>query len=68
MEVAGMTRQLVTPERDEEGPRDSYGCACVSRDARTCVIVRCGYREDMTGQDERCECLCHQWSDDDDDY
>ena len=50
--------------RDQEGPRGTYGCACVSREARTCLIVRYGYRESMTGSDERCECLCHQWDDD----
>ena len=33
------------PERDQEGPRGTYGCACVSREARTCLIVRYGYRE-----------------------
>lgn len=49
---------------DTTGPRGTYGCACVSRDARTCLIVRYGYRENMTRLDERCECLCHQWSDD----
>ena len=47
-----------------EGPRGTYGCACVSREARTCLIVRYGYRESMTGSDERCECMCHQWDDD----
>ena len=46
------------------GPRGTYGCACVSREARTCLIVRYGYRESMTGSDERCECMCHQWDDD----
>ena len=52
------------PERDQDGPRGTYGCACVSREARTCLIVRYGYRESMTGSDERCECMCHQWDDD----
>ena len=51
---------------DAEGPRGTYGCACVSRDARNCLIVRYGYREDLTGFDEKCQCLCHEWSDDDD--
>ncbi len=51
------------PERDQEGPRGTYGCACVSREARTCLIVRYGYRESMTGSDERCECMYHQWDD-----
>lgn len=56
--------ERLSPERDQEGPRGTYGCACVSREARTCLIVRYGYRESMTGSDERCECMCHQWDDD----
>lgn len=54
------------PERDQDGPRGTYGCACVSRDARECVLMREGYRGDEAGYYDTCECLCHQWRDDDD--
>lgn len=47
------------PATDTHGT--GYGCACVSRDARMCSVLR--YGEDA---DERCECLCHQWDDDED--
>ena len=56
------------PERDQEGPRGTYGCACVSDSARLCTLLR--YDRDMDSReqhDDDCECLCHQWSDDDDD-
>ena len=43
-----------------------YGCACVSRDARNCILARYGYVEHDAG-DGRCECLCHQWDDEEDD-
>ena len=51
--------------RDTEGPHGTYGCACVSCDARECVLMREGYRGDDAGYYDTCECLCHQWSDDD---
>lgn len=54
--------------KDTSGPRGTYGCACVSRDARECVLMREGYRGDDAGYYDTCECLCHQWSDDDDEY
>jgi hypothetical protein len=38
-----------------------YGCACISRNAFACTELRYGYRD----QQERCECLCHNWEDDD---
>lgn len=47
-----------------------YGCACVSRDARTCSRLRYGYYyEEDHSEDhgEYCECLCHEWDDDLDD-
>ena len=55
------------PERDQEGPRGTYGCACVSDSARMCTLLR--YDRDMDSleqHDDDCECLCHQWSDCDD--
>ena len=51
------------PERDQDGPRGTYGCACVSRDARECIRMR--YRCHFDNVHEECECLCHHWSDDD---
>lgn len=49
-------------------PRDTYGtgygCACVSRDARNCLLLRYGYH-DCGDSSERCGCLCHDWGDDD---
>ena len=67
----------MTEETDTEGPRGTYGCACRSRDARQCMALR--YPDTAFGpqpddeteyaylRDERCECMCHQWDDDDDD-
>lgn len=49
---------------DAEGPRGTYGCACVDRDSVQCAAIRYG----MDHYGEACTCLCHQWSDDDDDY
>ena len=51
--------QLDEP-RDTEGPACAYVCACVSRDAGTCVRLRFGL---ATEEGERCTCLCHQWPD-----
>ena len=52
-------------ERDSSGPRGTYGCACVSRDPRSCLV----YRSDrLPSLGEQCECMCHHWSDDDDEY
>lgn len=55
------------PERDQEGPRGTYGCACVSDSARLCTLLRYGRDIDSHEQHDDCECLCHQWSDDDED-
>lgn len=49
------------PERDTSGPRGTYGCACMDRDSVQCAAIRYG----MDHYGEACECLCHQWSDDD---
>lgn len=53
------------PERDTDGPRGTYGCACVSDSARLCTLLRYGRDMDDREQHDDCECLCHQWSDDD---
>lgn len=52
------------PERDTSGPRGTYGCACVSRDMRECILVR--YRGLFDNLHDYCECLCHHWEDEDD--
>jgi hypothetical protein len=49
---------------DTAGPRGTYGCACLDRDSVQCAAIRYG----MDHWGEACQCLCHQWSDDDDDY
>jgi hypothetical protein len=54
-----------TPERDTSGQRGTYGCACVSRDARNCILQRYGWCGNFGRTEEPCECICHQWSDDD---
>ena len=46
---------------DTEGPRGTYGCACLDRDSVQCAAIRYG----MDHYGEACTCLCHQWSDDD---
>lgn len=57
----------LAPERDQDGPRGTYGCACVAYSARLCTLLRYGRDIDShEQQDDDCECLCHQWSDDDD--
>ena len=43
------------------GPRGTYGCACLDRDSVKCAAIRYG----MDHYGEACECLCHQWDDDD---
>lgn len=50
---------------DAEGPRGTYGCACKDRDAGWCASLRYG---SLAAEGWKCECLCHQWSDDDDEY
>lgn len=60
----GSTDQLghAAPEHDTYGPAGTYGCACTSRDAMFCFDDRYGHH---TG--ERCECMCHQWREEDED-
>lgn len=60
--------------QDTEGPRGTYGCACVSRDARECTARRYPRLPLGPGPDsgdeyaylfaESCQCLCHEWPDD----
>lgn len=45
------------------GPAGTHGCACVSADAVRCFEIRYGVLARETN--DRCECLCHQWEDDD---
>lgn len=42
------------------GPRGTYGCACVDSDSVQCAAIRYG----MDHRGESCQCLCHQWDDD----
>ena len=42
------------------GPASTYGCACMDRDSVQCAAIRYG----MDHWGEACQCLCHQWSDD----
>jgi hypothetical protein len=60
-----LDRQVGRPvdEQAGTGPPGTHGCACVSRSAHACAELRYGYREIP----EPCECLCHNWEDDDDD-
>lgn len=46
---------------DTEGPRGTYGCACVSRDPRSCLVLR---SDSLPSLGEQCECMCHGWEDD----
>jgi hypothetical protein len=50
-------------QRDTEGPRGTYGCACPSDDALECAAIRYGF----DFMHEYCDCICHQWRDEDDD-
>jgi hypothetical protein len=50
------------PPTNAEGPRGTYGCACVSRNSHACAELRFGYRD----LPEPCECPCHNWRDEDD--
>ena len=49
------------------GPRGTYGCACVSRDAAECHRRRYGIvAGDVSHGAEECYCLCHNWEEEDD--
>ncbi len=56
--------RLVDEGTDTSGPQGTYGCACLDRDSVQCAAIRYG----MDHYGEACECLCHQWSEDDDEY
>lgn len=51
---------------DTSGPASTYGCACVCDNSFNCSLIRYGYRSN-DGEPERCECLCHQWRNEDQD-
>ena len=53
--------RLLDEGANTSGPRGTYGCACVSRNAFACAEIRDGYCEEQ----RRCECVCHNWEDDD---
>lgn len=52
------------PERDQAGPRGTYGCACAHHDGSMCAWIRYG----GDGPEDPCECLCHGWPEDEDDH
>jgi hypothetical protein len=44
-------------------------CACVSHDARSCFGVRYGIDPDDYEEDDRCDCICHDRDEfEEDDY
>lgn len=46
------------------GPAGTKGCACVASDAVLCFEMRYGgFAREVN---ERCECLCHHWDEEDD--
>jgi len=57
-----MSAPAIAP--DTHGPRGTYGCACVDRDSVQCAAIRYG----MDHWGEACECPCHRWDDEPDDY
>jgi hypothetical protein len=59
------TRDVSDPDEplDTYGPAGSYGCACPCRDAKDCTLLRYGFTFERP---LACECMCHQWRDDDD--
>ena len=61
-ELSASTAQLgAVDEHAGTGSPGTYGCACVSHNAYACAELRYGYRN----LPEPCECLCHNWEDDD---
>ena len=46
------------------GPSGTYGCACAHHDGSMCAWIRYG----GDGPEDPCECLCHGWPEDEDDY
>lgn len=67
----------ITESKLAEGRKGTFGCGCRRRNARNCATVRYCYdvKEENTAPetDENprypriCECLCHQWGDDEED-
>jgi hypothetical protein len=57
-----LSLSLTDTDRNQKGPRGTYGCACVAHDSVECAAIRYG----MDHWGEPCECLCHQQSEDDD--
>ena len=57
----------MTPDAptNTEGPAGTYGCACVHHDRWMCYELRYGHR--ARELNEHCECLCHEWDDEEDD-
>ena len=55
---------------NREGKGD--GCACVAHDPRVCSRLRYSNALEDDGdaldEDDVCECLCHTWPTDDDEY
>lgn len=47
-----------------EGPAGTHGCACAHHDAVLCVAIR---YDDEADRNERCECVCHQRDEDEED-
>ena len=50
---AGPVERVVgrpAPERDQDGPRGTYGCACVSDSARLCALLR--YDRDIDSREQ----------------
>jgi len=65
-----LDRQVGRPvdEQAGTGPPGTHGCACKSRDAAECHRRRYGIvAGDVSHGAEECDCLCHNWEDDDDD-
>lgn len=53
----------MTPDEPTNTHGCGYGCACVADSAQLCADIRFHRIE----RGEPCECLCHQWREEDDD-
>lgn len=56
--------RLLDEGTNTSGPRGTYGCACAHHDGSMCAWIRYG----GDGPEDPCECLCHGWPEDEDDY